>query len=56
MTNVLNFLIPPRKSTPEKPAADDGNCEVIIFPGVRRERCEGTFEYPTRVSGTERLV
>ncbi len=55
MTNVLDLLTQHRKNAPRKPA-QDGECEVIIFPGVRRERCENSFEYPTRASGTERSV
>ena len=55
MKNVLDFLTLYNKSAPRKPAPD-GECEVIIFPGVRRERCESSFDYPTRASGTERLV
>ncbi len=53
MTNVLDFLTLHRKSAPRKPALD-GDCEVIIFPGVRRERRETPIEHSTRASATER--
>lgn len=53
MTNVLDFLTLHRKSAPKR-SASDGECEVIIFPGVRRERRENLFEHSTRVSATER--
>lgn len=55
MTNVLDFSTQNRKSAPQKPASD-GECEVIIFPGVRRERGENLFEHSTRVSATERSL
>ncbi len=55
MTNVLEFLTAPRSSAVQKPAPD-GECEIVIFPGVRRERCEGSFKQPARASSAERSV
>lgn len=55
MTNILDFLTAPRSSADPKPAPD-GDCEIIIFPGVRRERREGSLDHPTRVSSAERSI
>ncbi len=55
MTNIVKFLTPPGKHVTQTPSPET-DCEIVIFPGVRRERCEGAFEYPARASGTERSV
>jgi hypothetical protein len=37
MSNILDFSKAPRVVEPRRPNSG-GRCEVIIFPGVRRER------------------
>jgi len=43
MSNVLSFQTASQNETPRMPVRADAACEVVIFPGVRRERF-GDFE------------
>lgn len=58
MSNVLSFSDAPRVVTASRRRPGEGECEVVIFPGVRRERRDSFDQVPldpvTRKAGKKR--
>lgn len=49
MSNILSFVATPRKDQ-QRQVADQVSCEVVIFPGVRRERWDNTSDQQSQAS------